>query len=65
MGIGRIAIFALGSVTMGDILFMLVPNDIYLFVLLLFTTAMPRQLWPAFWANGNRGADLVVSVRSI
>ena len=64
-GIGRVTVFALGSVTMGNILFMPPPDDLYLFILLLFTTAIPRQLWPGFWANGNRGADLVVFVNSI
>lgn len=65
VGIGRIAVFALGSVSMGSILFMPVPDDLYLFVVLLFTSAVPRQLWPAFWTNGNRGADLVVFIRNI
>ena len=65
VGIARITIFALGSVTMGNILLMPVPDDLYLFVLLLFTTAIPRQLWPAFWMNGNRGADLVVFVHDL
>ncbi|KAL8834316.1 MAG: hypothetical protein Q9170_003811 [Blastenia crenularia] len=53
------------SVVMGNILFMPVPDDFQLFLLLLFTTAIPRQIWPGFWANGNRGADLVVFVKSI
>jgi hypothetical protein len=57
---GRMAVFAVGSITMGNILLMPIPDDFYLFILLLFTTSVPRQLWPAFWANGNRGADLVV-----
>ena len=65
VGIGRMTVFAMGSVSMGNILFMPVPDDLYLFVLLLFNTAVPRQLWPAFWTNGNRGADLVVFVRNI
>ena len=65
VGIGRVVVFALGSVTMGNILFLPVPDDLYLFVVLLFATAVPRQLWPGFWANGNRGADLVVFVNSI
>ncbi|KAI4162377.1 MAG: hypothetical protein LQ342_003943 [Letrouitia transgressa] len=65
VGIGRVTVFALGSVTMGNILLMPVPDDLYLFVLLLFTTAVPRQLWPAFWTNGNRGADLVVFVNDV
>ena len=65
VGIGRITVFALGSISMGNILFMPVSDDLYLFVLLLFTSAVPRQLWPAFWTNGNRGADLVVFVRNI
>lgn len=65
VGIGRMTVFALGSVTMGNILLMPVPDDLYLFILLLFATSVPRQLWPAFWANGNRGADLVVFVNSI
>ncbi|KAL9607614.1 MAG: hypothetical protein Q9167_007485 [Letrouitia subvulpina] len=65
VGIGRVTVFALGSVTMGNILLMPVPDDLYLFVLLLFTTAVPRQLWPAFWTNGNRGADLVVFVNGV
>ena len=65
VGMGRVTVFALGSVTMGNILLMPPPHDLYLFVLLLFTTAIPRLLWPAFWANGNRGADLVIFVHSI
>ena len=65
VGIGRITVFALGSVAMGNVLFMPVPNDLFLFVLLLFVTAVPRQLWPAFWANGNRGADLVIFVKDL
>ncbi|KAL8945771.1 MAG: hypothetical protein Q9222_007735 [Ikaeria aurantiellina] len=64
-GIGRVAIFATGSVVMGNILFMPAPDDFYLFLLLLFTTAVPRQLWSGLWSNGNRGADLVVFVKSI
>ena len=64
-GIGRVTVFALGSGTMGNILLLPVPDDLYLFVLLLFASAVPRQLWPGFWANGNRGADLVVFVNSI
>lgn len=64
-GASRIAIFTVGSITMGNIILMPVPNDLYLFVLLLFTTGMPRQLWSAFWTNGNRGADLVVWVKTV
>lgn len=65
VGGGRIAIFATGSIAMGNIVLMPVPDDLYLFILLLFTTSVPRQLWPAFWANGNRGADLVVWVSTV
>ena len=65
IGIGRITIFAWGSANMGNILLLPVPDDLWLFVLLLFTTAVPRQVWSAFWANGNRGADLVVFVKSV
>ncbi|KAL8867678.1 MAG: hypothetical protein Q9198_008428 [Flavoplaca austrocitrina] len=65
VGIGRVAVFALGSIAMGNVILLPVPDDLFLFVLLLFTTAAPRQLWPGFWANGNRGADLVVFVNSI
>ncbi|MCJ1225562.1 hypothetical protein MMC12_002211 [Toensbergia leucococca] len=65
VGMSRIAVFATGSITMGNILLMPVPDDLYLFVLLLFTTSLPRQLWPAFWTNGNRGADLVVWVSTV
>ena len=65
VGIGRVTVFALGSITMGNILMMPVPDDLYLFVILLFTTAVPRQFWQGFWTNGNRGADLVVVVNSI
>lgn len=65
VGITRVAVFALGSVTMGNILLMPVPDDLYLFIILLFTTAIPQQFWPAFWANGNRGVDLVVFVHAI
>jgi len=64
-GGSRIAIFTVGSITMGNIILMPVPDDLYLFVLLLFTTAVPRQLWSAFWTNGNRGADLVVWVKTV
>jgi hypothetical protein len=62
VGIWRITVFALGSVTMGNILLMPIPQDLVLFVLLLFTTAIPRMVFPAFWSNGTRGADLVVFV---
>ena len=62
---GRLIIFAMGSISMGNIVLMSVPDDLYLFALLLFTTSIPRQLWPAFWMNGNRGADLVVWVRRV
>lgn len=64
-GMFGIAIFTVGSITMGNIILMPVPNDLYLFVLVLFTTAVPRQFWPAFWENGNRGADLVVWVKTV
>ena len=65
IGIGRLAIFATGSIVMGNILFMPVPDDFNLFLLVLFTTAISCQLWSGFWANGNRGADLVVFVKEI
>lgn len=65
VGMSRIAVFTLGSITMGNIILMPVPDDVDLFMLLLVTTALPRQLWSAFWANGNRGADLVVRVRAV
>ena len=65
VGLGRVTIFARASTTMGNILLMPVPDDMYLFIILLFTTALPRQLWQGFWTNGNRGADLVVIVNSI
>lgn len=65
VGIGRITVFVVGSIVMGNILLIPVPDDSYLFILLLFTTAVTRQLWSAFWTNGNRGADPVVFVRSI
>ena len=65
VGMSRVVIFAMGSITMGNILLMPVPDDFYLFVLLLFTTSLPRQLWSAFWTNGNRGADLVVWVSTV
>ena len=65
VGIGRVAVFAWSSTTMGNILMIPVPDDLYLFIILLFTTAIPRQLWPGFWTNGNRGADLVVFVNSV
>jgi hypothetical protein len=64
-GIGRIVVFALGSITMGNVLLMPVPNDLALFVLLLFVTAIPRHLWPEFWEDGARGADLVVWVKPV
>lgn len=50
---------------MGEILLMPVPDDFNLFMLLLLITAVPRQLWPGFWANGHRGAELVVWVNTI
>ena len=56
------AVFAVGSITMGNIVLMPVPDDLRIFVLLLFTTSIPRQLWSAFWTYGNRGANLVVWV---
>ena len=65
IGIGRITVFAYGSIVMGNIILMPIPNDFVLLIILVFTTAIPRQLWPAFWTNGNRGADLVVFVKSI
>ena len=65
VGIGRVAIFAFGSTEMGDIILMPVPSDLYLFILLIFTTVVPRQFWSAFWTNGNRGADLVVFVNTL
>ncbi|KAG8531143.1 uncharacterized protein KY384_004501 [Bacidia gigantensis] len=65
VGIGRMTVFALGSITMGNIILMPVPDDIWVFVLLMFTTAVPRQLWPVFWTNGHRGADLVVFARNL
>ena len=65
VGMSRVAVFAMGSITMGNILLMPVPDDFYLFVVLLFTTSLPRQLWSAFWTNGNRGADLVVWVNTV
>ena len=65
VGICRVAFFATASVVMGNILFMPVPDDFYLFILLLATTAVPRQIWSGLWANGNGGADLVVVVKSI
>ncbi len=65
VGGSRITIFTIGSITMGNIVLMPVPDDVYLFVLLLFTTGVPRQLWSAFWTNGNRGADLVVWVKTV
>ena len=61
----RVAILTIGSITMGNIVLMPVPNDLYLFILLLFTTALPRQFWPVFWTNGSRGADLVVWVSTV
>ena len=65
IGIGRITVFAYGSIVMGNIILMPIPNDFVLLIVLVFTTAIPRQLWPAFWTKGNRGADLVVFVKSI
>lgn len=65
IGVGRIALFAFASIVMGNIVFLPVENDLYLGILLLSATSIPQQLWPAFWKNGNRGADLVVSVNSI
>ena len=65
VGMSRMAVFATGSIAMGNILLMPVPDDLCLFILLLFTTSVPRQLWSAFWTNGNRGADLVVWVSTV
>ena len=50
---------------MGSLLLFPVPNDYNLLFLLLCTTIVPRSFWPAFWTNGNRGADLVVFVDTI
>lgn len=50
---------------MENIKSMPVPVDLDLAVLLLFTTAVRRQSWSAFWENGNRGADLVVWVKTV
>ena len=61
----RIVIFIVGPITMGNIILMPVPDDLYLFILLLFTTGVPRQFWSAFWTNGNRGADLVVWFKTV
>lgn len=60
----RLAIFGYGSSTMGSLNLMPIPNDLVLFVLLIFMTATPRLFWPTFWAKGKRGADLVVFVKS-
>ncbi|MCJ1380736.1 hypothetical protein MMC17_003844 [Xylographa soralifera] len=65
VSMARVAVFATGSVVMGNIILMPVPDDLYLFVILLFTISVPRQLWAAFWTNGNRGADLVVWVSTV
>ena len=65
IGMGRFTIFAWASTVMGGIILMPVPDDQWLFILLIFTTIVPRQFWPAFWTNGNRGADLVVFVNSV
>ncbi|KAL9131697.1 MAG: hypothetical protein Q9217_000438 [Psora testacea] len=65
LGIGRITMFALGSITMGNILIMPVPDHVYLFVFAIVYYSVSRYLWPAFCTNGNHGADLVVFVRSI
>lgn len=62
VGIARIAVFAFGSISMGDIIFMPVPQDFTLFVLLIFTTAIPRIVFPGLWATRTQGADLVVFV---
>ena len=61
-GIGRLSVFVLGSFSMGNILLMPIPNDLVLFIVLIFVTAVPRQLWLAFWGSQTRGADLVVWV---
>lgn len=63
IGLGRITVFAWGSVVMGNIVLMPYPNDSALFVLLLVTTAIPRFSWPGAWTSGPRGADLVVFVK--
>jgi len=65
VGLGRIGVFALGSTWMGNIILVPIPQDLWLFTLLLITSAIPRLLFPSFWSNGARGADLVVVVRPI
>jgi hypothetical protein len=59
----RLTMFALGSIIMANVVLMPIPNDLVLFVLLIFMTATPRFFWPAFWTKGKRGADLVVFVK--
>ena len=65
VALGRISLFAWGSAWMGDILLMPMPQDLLLFVLLLFTSAIPRIVFPHLWSNGARGADLVVYVKLV
>lgn len=60
----RLTMFALGSIVMANVVLMPIPNDLVLFVLLIFMTATPRFFWPAFWTKGKRGADLVVFVKT-
>lgn len=65
VGLGRVAVFAMGSAAMGNILLMPIPQNLWLFIFLLFTCGVPRLMFPGFWSNSARGADLVVFVRPV
>ncbi|KAJ9602027.1 hypothetical protein H2200_013387 [Cladophialophora chaetospira] len=58
--VSRFVVFAFGSMSQGDILFLSTPTDFYLTVLLVFATTTPRVVGSDFWRRSRRGADLVV-----
>ena len=62
---GRIVVFSVGSIVMGNTLLMPIPNDLICLVILMFLTGISRLSFPGIWANGARGADLVVIVRPL
>lgn len=60
VSVSRFVVFAFGSMSQGDILFLPTPTDYYLTVVLIFATATPRIVGSDFWRRSRRGADLVV-----
>ncbi|MCJ1329856.1 hypothetical protein MMC10_006537 [Thelotrema lepadinum] len=58
--IARFALLVVGSIQQGQ--FFLYPPDLVIIqtVILVFSTASPRALWPTFWVRDKRGADLIV-----